>query len=174
MSLNSTFCPFQVWISWSSFRATRTRRSIRKPSTWSSATSTRRTKTRRWLPPSTCSSSSSSSSSARPRWKASSYNPAPPASGVPLTIRSFVSLDAHRQTFKASGDLGSLLIDLIIMMIRKENTNHRSALKCLSLIWVKSCQPVRQGLSKSVVLALSLPTRPEPPPLVRSGPVRSL
>lgn len=151
MSLNDTLCPSQVWINWSSFRATRTRRSIRKPSTWSSATSTRRTKTRRWLPPWTCSSSSSSFSSARPRWKASSYNPAPPAYCAPVASRS---PSAHLSHSMPTANLRrprlprSFDIDLIIIMITKKNKQkQRCTKKRSSPIWVKSCQPVCQGVS---------------------------
>lgn len=143
-------CLFQVWISWSSFRATRTRRSIRKLLTWSSATSTRRTKTRRWLPPLTCSSSSSSFSSARRRWKASSYNPARPpprSSGIPLTVRSFVSLGAHRQLSRLAATSALSLLWFWFNHNHDDKTHKSTEHTRVPPIWVKSCQPVCQGLS---------------------------
>lgn len=70
LALSITFP--QVWISWSSCRATRTKRSTRRHSTWLSATSAPRTRIQPWLLPSTCSNSSSFSRSVKLQWRASS------------------------------------------------------------------------------------------------------
>lgn len=175
-----TFLPSsQVWTSWSSCRATRTRKSTRKPSTWSSATSTLKMRTPLWLPPLICSSSSSSSSSARPRWKASSYN----ASLSPMRHRhshlcSFISLSAHchdqglRQP--SAPLLLSLLIvreiDLIIIMIMKNVTLREHVCVRMSNVGqvLQSCQPVCEGFTYRSVLrwahlcAWKPPTYPGP------------
>lgn len=173
MSLNDTLCPSQVWINWSSFRATRTRRSIRKPSTWSSATSTRRTKTRRWLPPWTCSSSSSSFSSARPRWKASSYNPAPPASCAPLASRS---PSAHLSHSMPTANLRrprlprSFDIDLIIIMITKKKQAKTKVHKEALVSNMGQVLPASSSRClQSLALVLSSQIPPELHPLVWSA-----
>lgn len=71
----------QAWTRSSSFRATRTRRSTRRPSISSSTTSAWRRKTPVWLRRWTKPSSSTFSLSKRPPWRASSSN-RPPDTGL--------------------------------------------------------------------------------------------
>lgn len=148
----------QVWTSWSFCRATRTRTSTRKPLTWLSVTSTPKTKTRLWLQPSTCSSSSSCSSSARPRWKASSYNAESPPHSL-LRLHSFLSLcplPRSRAWQRSAYPPSSLPIireidSVIIITIKK---HYRSTCVRTSSVGrvLQSCQPVCEGFAFHSVL----------------------
>lgn len=156
----------QGWTSWSSFRATRTRKSTRRPSTWSSATSTLKTRTHLWLLLWICSSSSSSSSSARPRWMASSYNAShPPVLHHHSHLCSIISLSAHcydqglprpapshrqRDQFNHYHDY--------------EKRNITGARVCVCPTWVKFCSLASQFVKVSLIIlsCAELTSAPEP------------